>query len=147
MTSHSSLLPAVAESMSLWHDMIAKRDLSALPTIVASDATFRSPAFYKPYHSAAAVCLILNTVMTVFKEFEYHRIFASESGLDVTLEFSATVSDKQLKGVDIIRFNEQGKIVEFEVMVRPLNALQQLATEMGEKLSAYLPKYKDMPSK
>lgn len=142
MSSHPTFTAPVAASIALWHDMIAKRDMSALPSIVAEDAVFRSPAFYKPYHSAAAVCLILNTVMTVFKDFEYHRTFASESGQDVILEFSAVVGDKQLKGVDIIRFDDEGKIVEFEVMVRPLNALQKLAEEMGARLSAHLPKYK-----
>ena len=144
MSSNSVPAP-VARSLELWHLMIAQRDLSKLPSIVAPDAVFRSPAFYKPYHSDKAVCLILNTVMTVFEQFEYHRTFTSESGLDVVLEFSAVIGDKQLKGMDIIRFDEDGKIVEFEVMIRPLNALQKLAEAMSEKLSAYLPKYKETP--
>jgi hypothetical protein len=38
----------------------------------------------------------------------------------------------------MIRFNELGKIVEFEVMVRPLSGLQALGTEMGSRLGAYL---------
>ncbi|MNY31347.1 hypothetical protein D3C86_1655090 [compost metagenome] len=54
------------------------------------------------------------------------------------LEFSARVGGKELKGIDMIRFNEQGKIVEFEVMVRPLSGLQALGEEMGRRLGAYL---------
>ncbi|MNC50555.1 hypothetical protein D3C75_998010 [compost metagenome] len=54
------------------------------------------------------------------------------------LEFSARVGEKELKGIDMIRFNEQGKIVEFEVMVRPLSGLQALGEEMGRRLGAYL---------
>ncbi|MNO82534.1 hypothetical protein D3C76_738130 [compost metagenome] len=54
------------------------------------------------------------------------------------LEFSARVGGKELKGIDMIRFNEQGRIVEFEVMVRPLSGLQALGEEMGRRLGAYL---------
>ncbi|MNP87064.1 hypothetical protein D3C76_1877120 [compost metagenome] len=56
----------------------------------------------------------------------------------MVLEFSARVGAKQLKGIDMIRFNEEGKIVEFEVMVRPMSALQALGDEMGRRLAAYL---------
>ena len=57
----------------------------------------------------------------------------------MVLEFSAKVNGKQLKGIDMIRFDESGKIVEFEVMIRPLNALQALAAEMASRLAQYLP--------
>jgi hypothetical protein len=60
----------------------------------------------------------------------------------VVLEFSARVGDKQLKGIDMIRFDEQGRIVDFEVMIRPLNSLQALGEEMGKRLGQVLPAYK-----
>jgi hypothetical protein len=59
--------------------------------------------------------------------------------LSVVLEFSAAVGDKSLKGIDMIRFDEEGKIVDFEVMIRPFNALQALGAEMGARLAASLP--------
>jgi hypothetical protein len=52
------------------------------------------------------------------------------------------VGDKQLKGIDLIRFNEQGQIIEFEVMIRPLSGLQALGEEMGRRLAPYLAKAK-----
>jgi hypothetical protein len=82
--------------------------------------------------------MILNTVLEVFEDFVYHRELATADGLSVVLEFSANVSGKALKGIDMIRFNEQGKIVEFEVMVRPLSGLQALGEQMGQRLGAYL---------
>ena len=82
--------------------------------------------------------MILNTVFEVFEDFTYHRELASADGLNVILEFSARVGEKQLKGIDMIRFDEQGKIVDFEVMVRPLSGLQALGEEMGRRLGAYL---------
>ena len=136
------LQPAAAESLATWHRMIAARDLQALPTILHPDAVFRSPMAFPPYQSAQAVSLILNTVMGVFENFSYHRELASGDGLSVVLEFSASVGDKQLKGIDLIRFDEQGKIVEFEVMIRPLNGLQALGQEMGKRLGQHLPAYK-----
>lgn len=136
------LEPAVAASLALWHEMVAQRDLTRLPSILADEAVFRSPMAFKPYASAAAVQLVLSTVVQVFTEFAYHRQFASEDGLSVVLEFSAKVSDKSLKGVDVIQFDAAGRIVDFEVMIRPFNALQALGNEMGQRLAAYLPAYK-----
>lgn len=137
-TSHAAVNNALAE----WHRIIDTQDLGALPALLHPDAVFRSPMAFKPYQSAQAVALILTTVSKVFSGFTYHREFVSDDGLNVVLEFSASVGDKQLKGVDIIRFDPHGKIVDFEVMVRPFNALQALGAEMGKRLGAFLPAYK-----
>ncbi|SEE02539.1 SnoaL-like domain-containing protein [Pseudomonas frederiksbergensis] len=117
--SELNLHPKAAESLNQWHDMISKRDLSALSDLLDPQAIFRSPMAHTPYPGAAVVSMILNTVLEVFEDFVYHRELATADGLSVVLEFSANVSGKALKGIDMIRFNEQGKIVEFEVMVRP----------------------------
>ncbi len=142
MTSELKLQPAVAASLAKWHEMVAQRDLSTLSALLHPNAVFRSPMAHKPYASAQAVALILNTVMTVFSNFVYHRQLATADGLSVVLEFSANVGDKALKGIDLIAFDEQGLIVDFEVMVRPMSGLQALGAEMGQRLSAYLPAYK-----
>jgi hypothetical protein len=139
-TSH--LHPAAAASLAIWHDMIAKRDLSALASIVHPEAVFRSPMAIHPYQPAAALILVLSTVIQVFEDFTYHRQLASDDGLNVVLEFSARVGDKQLKGIDLVRFDEAGKIVEFEVMVRPLSGLQALGAEMGARLAQTIPAFK-----
>ena len=94
------------------------------------------------YASAPALILVLSTVTRVFENFAYHRQLASDDGLDVVLEFSANVGDKKLKGIDFIRFDEQGRIVEFEVMVRPLSGLQALGAAMGQRLADKLPAFK-----
>ncbi|MCS6766615.1 MAG: nuclear transport factor 2 family protein [Candidatus Protistobacter heckmanni] len=132
--------PAVARSLDLWHAMIAKGDLAGLKTIVHPEAVFRSPMAFTPYPSAQAVILVLSTVVNVFENFTYHRQLAGDDGLDVVLEFSANIGGKKLKGIDFIRFDEQGKIVEFEVMVRPMSGLQALG--MGKRLGDKLPTLK-----
>lgn len=136
------LQPAVAESLERWHRMIAGGDLSTLPSIVDADAVFRSPVANKPYASREAVVLVLNTAYQVFESFAYHRQLATDDGLSVVLEFSANVGDKQLKGIDFIRFNDAGKIVEFEVMVRPLSGLQALGEAMGARIGAQVGAFK-----
>jgi hypothetical protein len=142
--THAGLKPAVARSLETWHSLVETRDLSGLPAIVHPDAEFRSPMAFKPYRSREAVVLILSTVITIFENFTYHRTLASEDGLNVVLEFSADVGGKSLKGIDLVRFDEDGLIVEFEVMIRPLNGLQALGAEMGARLAAFLPAYKAM---
>ncbi|MFJ3373118.1 nuclear transport factor 2 family protein [Pseudomonas sp. NPDC086251] len=136
--SELKLHPNAAASLSQWHAMISKGDLQALPELLDPQAVFRSPMAHTPYPGAAVVSKILNTVIEVFEDFVYHRELASADGLSVVLEFSANVSGKALKGIDMIRFNEHGKIVEFEVMVRPLSGLQALGEQMGQRLGAYL---------
>ena len=81
---------------------------------------------------------LLNTVLQVFEDFVYHRELVSADGLNVVLEFSAKVGGRELKGIDMIRFDEAGKIVEFEVMVRPMSGLAALGEEMGRRLAPYL---------
>ena len=134
--------PAVARSLDLWHRMIASNDLGDLPAIVHPDAVFRSPMANTAYAPAPALILVLSTVTQVFENFAYHRQLASDDGLDVVLEFSANVGDRKLKGIDFIRFDEQGRIVEFEVMVRPLSGLQALGAAMGQRLADKLPAFK-----
>ncbi|QEY60052.1 nuclear transport factor 2 family protein [Pseudomonas sp. C27(2019)] len=130
---------AVSASLAHWHRMVEQGDLFELSKILHKDVVFRSPVAHTPYPGAPVVALILNSVAQVFTEFTYHRELSSDDGLSVVLEFSACVKGKQLKGIDMIRFDETGKIIEFEVMIRPLNALQLLADEMARCLAAYLP--------
>ncbi|QSQ25014.1 nuclear transport factor 2 family protein [Pyxidicoccus parkwayensis] len=136
--SSLSLSAPIAESLQRWHDMVARKDLSRVTELLDSEVVFRSPVAHHPYPTPAVVSTILNTVLTIFEDFTYHRQLATPDGLSVVLEFSARVGKRQLKGIDFIRFNEQGKIVEFEVMIRPMSGLSALADEMGKRLADYL---------
>jgi len=140
------LQPAAAATLLRWHQMIAAGDLSRLPELLHPQAVFRSPMAFTPYESAAAVNLILNTVVRVFEDFGYHRELAGTDGTDVVLEFSARVGDRQLKGIDMIRFDETGLITDFEVMIRPMSGLQALGEEMGRRLAPQLAAMKGRPA-
>lgn len=120
-----------------WHEMLETRDISILNELLADDVVFRSPVAFHPYPGKQVVFFILSNVIQVFENFSYHREFLSEDGNNVVLEFSANVGDKKLKGIDMIQFNDEGQIIDFEVMIRPKSGLEALAVEMGQRIQAY----------
>ena len=132
------LSPAVDATMQKWHAMVSEGNLGELGSILSPNAVFRSPMAHTPYPSAQAVQLILGTVVKVFENFTYHREFANPAGNSVVLEFSAQVHGKDIKGIDMIAFDDQGRITDFEVMVRPMSGLQALGDEMAKRLAPYL---------
>ena len=127
-------------SIKRWHEMLDTKDMSILNELLAEDVVFRSPVAFKPYPGKQVVFFILTNVIQVFENFTYHREFYTEDGLNVVLEFSANVGGKKLKGIDMIRFNENGQIVDFEVMIRPKSGLEALAVQMGQRMAAFMPK-------
>lgn len=141
MTS-AQLIPAAQASLQTWHRVVQTRDASLLREITHPQATFRSPVAFKPYHSADAVVLVIGTVVTVFEDFTYHREAIGTDDKSVVLEFSARVGDKGVKGIDYIQFDDDGQIIDFEVMMRPLNGVQALAEQMSARLAHLIPAFK-----
>lgn len=125
------------KSISRWHEMLESRDMSILNELLAEEVVFRSPVAFQPYPGKQLVFFILTNVIQVFENFTYHREFISEDGNNVVLEFSANVGDKKLKGVDMIQFNEEGQMIDFEVMIRPKSGLEALAVQMGQRMQLF----------
>jgi hypothetical protein len=125
------------QAISRWHKMLQNRDMSILNELLAEDVVFRSPVAFSPYQGRQVVFFILSNVIQVFENFSYQREFISADGNNVVLEFSAQVSDKKLKGIDMIQFNDEGKMIDFEVMIRPKSGLEALALEMGRRIQAF----------
>ncbi|MDJ0837023.1 MAG: nuclear transport factor 2 family protein [Acidobacteriota bacterium] len=117
-----------------WHRIVQHKDWEALGNMLAEDATFHSPFAWTPKEGRRAVQGVLATVCEVFQDFQYHRQWVDDG--EWALEFSAKVSDLQLKGLDLVTLNDQGIITRFEVLIRPVNALQALGAEMGRRLAA-----------
>jgi len=128
-----TILPEVARTLATWHEIIATGDVTRLPSILADDVVFRSPAFFKPYPGKEATVLVLSTVINVFENFVYYRSFYTPDGSSAILEFGANIGTKSLKGIDMFRFNAEGLIAEMEVMIRPGNALMALGQTMAER--------------
>lgn len=119
-----------------WHAVVGSRDMRGLRVLLAPDVVFRSPVAHQPYHGADRAELVLSTAAAVFEDFTYHRQFVE--GLSAALEFSARIGAVELKGIDLIRCRDDGRIVEFEVMVRPATGLQALGQAMARRLEGRL---------
>lgn len=133
-------LETTQKSIQRWHHMLKTRDLSLLNELLSEEVVFKSPVAFKPYPGKQVVTFILTNVIEIFENFRYHREFYTADGLSVVLEFSANVGEKTLKGIDMIQFNEQGQIIDFEVMIRPKSGLEALALQMGQRMAQFLPK-------
>jgi SnoaL-like domain len=110
------------------------KDFSGAEELFSPDVVFRSPAVYEPYEGLDALGVLLRNVAEVFEDFRY--VDQVETGDTAVLVFEARVGDKELNGVDILRFGEDGRIVDMTVMVRPFSGLQALLEEMGRRLGA-----------
>jgi hypothetical protein len=109
-----------------------RKDFSTFEEIFAEDVTFRSPAVFKPYEGRDAVAMILTTVARVFENFRYTDHM--ETGDVAVLAFSAAVGDRELDGIDLLRFDGEGKVREMAVYIRPMSGLHALAEAMQRAL-------------
>lgn len=121
-----------SEQLALWHEFIETQNVKILDELLSDEVQFHSPFVWKPKDGKQITTLILKTVTTVFEEFRYVREILD--GENWALEFEAKIGELNLRGVDLIKLNENGKIIDFEVMIRPANALQALGMEMGKRL-------------
>jgi SnoaL-like domain len=108
------------------------KDFSRAEELFSPEVVFRSPAVFKPYSGLDALKVLLGTVVEVFEDFRY--LDQVETGDAAVLVFEARVGDRQVNGVDVLRFGEDGRIAEMMVMIRPLSGLTALAEEMGRRL-------------
>jgi hypothetical protein len=129
-------------SLDGWHSFVASGDADRLQPLLSEHIVFRSPYLQSPIPGRAATLLVLTTVVRIFENFRYYRTFIAGPH-DAALEFGANIGKWQLKGVDLIKFNDAGEMVEFEVMVRPVKALQALGEEMGNRIGPQLARLKE----
>jgi hypothetical protein len=141
MNEISALATLPQRTLDNWHRFVASGDHGLLASLLSEHIVFRSPFVQSPIPGRAATLLVLTTVVQIFENFRYHRTFIAGSH-DVALEFGANIGKWQLKGIDLIKFNEAGEMVEFEVMVRPIKALEALGAEMGNRIGPQLAQLK-----
>jgi SnoaL-like domain len=108
------------------------KDFSAIDELFAEEVRFKSPVVFKPYEGRDAVAMILGAVVQVFEDFRYTD--QVETGETATLAFSARVGDRELDGVDLLRFDPDGRVRELAVYVRPISGVNALAEAMKAKL-------------
>ena len=122
-----------------WHKVMVSGDVSTLPELLHDDAVFHSPVVHTPQMGKAKVMMYLSAAATVFDDtqFTYAReIIGQEQAM---LEFTSVVEGIEINGVDIITWDENGKITDFKVMVRPVKAVNKLWEKMGQMLELQKP--------
>jgi hypothetical protein len=141
MNETQALAPLPQRTLEDWHRFVASGDRDLLAPLLAEHIVFRSPFVQSPIPGRPATLLVLTTVVQIFENFRYHRTFVAGTH-DAALEFSANIGKWQLKGIDLIKFDEAGEMTEFEVMIRPIKALQALGEEMGNRIGPQLAQMK-----
>jgi hypothetical protein len=110
---------------------VEERDESAIAAMLADDVVFTSPVAFKPYVGKPITAAILRGVLRVFEDFRYVREIHDSNGRDHAFVFETTVAGKKVNGCDFLRFNDEGLIDDFTVMVRPLSGATALSEAMG----------------
>ena len=114
--------------MKEFREAVEAGDWDGLGDLLADDIVFRSPVAFKPYAGKPIVHAILRGVGRVFTDFRYVNEINDDP--DSALIFETFVDGVSLSGCDFIHVNDEGKISELTVMVRPLSASNALAQAM-----------------
>jgi hypothetical protein len=105
-------------------DIVKRRDLAALPGIIADDPVFHTPRFLRPITRKEHMVLVLRGIVTFVQDFEYHRIFARDN--EAVMEFRGRIGDVVVHGIDIFTVDDAGKVRELTVFLRPTKALEAI---------------------
>lgn len=124
--------PALAR----WHQLVVSRDASALPALIADAAVFHSPVVHSPQVGKPLVQAYLAAALQVLGHDSFRYLHEWVSADSAVLEFQVDLDGLSINGVDMLRWNAAGQIVEFKVMLRPLKAIQWVQQQMAQRLQA-----------
>ena len=123
--------------LAAWHAYMAGGgDPLALRDLLAEDAVFHSPVVHTPQEGADKVFTYLHAASHVLGGDDFRYLREIVDGDQAVLEFQSSLDGIQINGVDIIRWNDEGKIQDFKVMVRPLKAINKVWEKMAAMLTA-----------
>ncbi len=122
--------------LEIWHRLVRTRDPAGLNDLLAEDAVFYSPVVHTPQCGRKLAVWYLNAAFHVFfnPSFRYVREIVGAS--DAMLEFQTEIDGVLVNGVDLIKWNDAGQIVEFKVMLRPLKAINIIHQRMAQMLQS-----------
>ena len=123
--------------ISKWHDVVNLRDYNALTEILDEHVIFYSPVVYTPHRGKDITLKYLMAASEVFNasNFKYHKEIIGET--NASLEFTLTIEDTDINGIDLITWNEAGLITEFKVFIRPLQGVNIIHKMMGNMLESF----------
>ena len=118
-----------------WHTMIQNKQVEQVSTLLADNVTLFSPVIHTPIQGKQMVSMYLTAAFHTFLNgsFNYDREFTADNA--TVLEFSLNIDGIDINGIDMITWNEDGKITEFKVMIRPYKALNMINDQMTAMLA------------
>ncbi len=119
-----------------WHRLVRSNDPSGLDGLLAEEAVFHSPVVHTPQRGRKLAALYLGAAFRVFFNPSFRYVREIVGATDAMLEFEVTIDGVQVNGVDLIKWNEAGRIVEFKVMLRPLKAINLIHQRMAAMLQS-----------
>jgi len=119
-----------------WHQIVRTRNAAGLNALLAENVVFHSPVVHAPQVGKAIPRVYLTAALAVFfnESFRYVREIVSDR--NAVLEFVVEIDGISVNGVDMISWDEEGRIVDFKVMLRPLKAINLIHQKMGAMLQA-----------
>jgi len=117
-----------------WHEVVGSDDLNLLDKIIAEDAVFSSPVVFTPMEGKEITMMYLHAAGDSFNMEKFKYTKEIHDGMNSVLEFETYIDDISVNGVDMIEWNEDGKITNFKVMIRPFKAVQKVQEKMVEAL-------------
>ncbi|MBH1934488.1 nuclear transport factor 2 family protein [Streptomyces sp. AV19] len=122
---------------------VDRRDPTALDDLFTDDVRFHSPVKFSPFEGKPMVLGLFGVLLRTFQDFRYigHHTGNAETAdgtesPSAVLLFRAVVGGKQIHGIDLLHFHEDGRIKEFTVMVRPQSAVRALGEAVLDGLIA-----------
>lgn len=130
-------MSAAQAGVAAWHDyMKSGGDAALLSAQIADNAVFHSPVVHSPQEGRAKVMLYLLSAAKVLGNESFTYVREIVDGNDALLEFTSEIDGILINGVDLIKFDDQGKIIDFKVMVRPVKAVNKLWEMMAAQLQS-----------
>ena len=119
-----------------WHALVKSHNAAGLDGLLAEDSIFLSPIVHTPQRGKVLTKAYLAAAFQVFFNASFRYVREIIGPTDAMLEFETQIDAVLVNGVDIIKWNDSGKIVEFKVMIRPLKAINLIHERMAAVLTA-----------
>jgi hypothetical protein len=117
-----------------WHEVARTRNVAGLDALLADEVVFHSPVVHTPQAGKAITKLYLAAALQVFSNESFHYVREIVGPRDAALEFQVEIDGIAVNGMDLIKWNDAGRIVEFKVMIRPLKAINLIHQKMAATL-------------
>lgn len=131
-----TIAAATPDPLDAWHAYMRAPDRAALEMLIADACVFRSPAVHSPQIGKAVTVEYLTAAASVLGDDTFRYVGEWQGEDSAVLEFACEIAGGiQVNGVDVLRWNADGRIVEFKVMIRPLKALTAVVPLMAAALA------------